>query len=130
MKSLRILLILSSALQVFLFTQLVMTPSDIVTGFGIPASESADMIARRAGVLFLGMALVGLITAWRAQSTMLVSLSAIIAFFWAAMAGETFFEWNRGFANNGAIMPLIIEIAFALLIATFAAMSASHREQA
>ncbi|WP_316861498.1 hypothetical protein [uncultured Cohaesibacter sp.] len=116
MKLLRVVLVLSSLLQLFLFYQLLAMPEAIIAGFGIPESASAEMIARRAGILFLVAGLFGLVMAWKVKGRQLMALSLVMAIGWLAMASESAFEWSRGFAGDGTLMPMGAEALFGLLM--------------
>lgn len=116
MKILRGLFLLSALLCFFLFVQLLFTPSDVVAGFGIPASESANMIARRAGMLFGGVALINALVGIFSKRFMLVLLSLSMGLCWAGMAYLSFYEFSRSFASKAIVMPMSVEAGFAILM--------------
>lgn len=115
MKSLRTILVLSSLLQLFLFYQLITYPADIITGFGLVSNDVAEMIARRASMLFLGVGMIGIVTAFWADRAIL-SISFAMSISWIGMAGESFYEWNRSFAGDGIQIPMILEAFFGLVL--------------
>ncbi len=104
-----------TALFVVLFITLLIMPQFIFWLFGVPQSETADLIARRASMLFLGFAVVG----WSARnappSPLRSGISLGIVVMMAGLACTGSYEFLRGFANWPILLAVATECAFALI---------------
>lgn len=104
-----------TALFVVLFITLLIMPQFIFWLFGVPQSETADLIARRASMLFLGFAVVG----WSARnappSPLRSGFSLGIVVMMAGLACTGTYEFLRGFANWPILLAVATECAFALI---------------
>ncbi|GLQ18726.1 hypothetical protein [Maritalea porphyrae] len=109
----RTLCLLTAALSISLFAILLLYPPLIYSIFAIPAHESADLLARRAAMLFLGVA----VLSWNfrganaPQTQRAFSLGTIVMMLGLASVG--IFELARGFAGFGILFAIITELAIA-----------------
>lgn len=93
-----------------LFVLLLLAPGVIFWLFGVPQSETADLIARRAAMLFLGLAVIS----WNAHSappSIGFSLGIVVAMLGLASAGS--YEFLRGFAEWPILLAVIVEVSVA-----------------
>ncbi len=102
-----------------LFVLLLITPEFIFWLFGVPQSETANLIARRAAMLFLGFAVIS----WSARNTPPTilrrgfSLGIVVSMAGLACTGT--YEFLRGFANWPILLAVATECAFALIFLRF-----------
>ncbi len=108
-----------AALFVVLFFLLLITPEFIFWLFGVPQSETANLIARRAAMLFLGFSVVS----WSARnappSPLRTGFSLGIVVSMAGLACTGTYEFLRGFANWPIMLAVATECAFALIFLRF-----------
>lgn len=100
-----------------LFAFMLCAPGVIFWLFGVPQSETANLIARRAAMLFLGLAVIS----WSARSappSRGFSLGIIVAMLGLAAVGS--YEFLRGFAGWPILLAVIVEVSVAGLFFKYA----------
>lgn len=94
-----------------LFVFLLLAPGVIFWLFGVPQSETADLIARRAAMLFLGLAVIS----WSARNAPPsgfrrgFSLGIVVSML--GLAGVGSYEFLRGFADWPILLAVVVEIS-------------------
>lgn len=107
------LCMITAALSISLFAILLLYPPLIYSIFAIPGHESADLLARRAAMLFLGVA----VLSWNskganaAQTQRAFALGTIVMM--TGLAAVGLFELARGFAGLGILFAIVTELAIA-----------------
>jgi len=118
---------ITSLIFITLFVALVLFPKVIYWLFNLQQNDVSDFLAKRAGMLFLGLAILCFYS--RNTSSMevekLVSLS--IATSMTAMAVLGVFEFLRGNAGPGIMVAVFAELVIALF---FYRLWSAHRQKA
>ena len=118
---------ITSLIFITLFVALVLFPQVIYWLFNLQQNDVSDFLAKRAGMLFLGLAILCFYS--RNTSSMevekLVSLS--IATSMTAMAVLGIFEFLRGNAGPGIMVAVFAELVIALF---FYRLWSAHRQKA
>ena len=102
-----------------LFLTLLFAPQIIIWLFGVPQSETAELLARRAAMLFLGFAVIS----WSARNAPPsplrsgISLGVVAAMVGLACTG--IYEFSRDFASWSILLAVVGECAFALIFVRF-----------
>lgn len=115
--SYRLAATLCSALFALLAVILVAAPALIFWLFALEPSDGADLLSRRAAMLFVGLSLVLFWTKDHPISQTRTALSKAIALSMIGLAGLGVFEWAGGNAGPGISLAIATEIlvAFALM---------------
>lgn len=106
--------IVTASLALILFLSLLLLPEPIFFIFQIPEVDSAFFIARRAAMLFLGIA----ILSWYGRNSLhselrqAVCIGLGVAMIGLASVGT--FEYLRGFAGPGIGLAIIVETLIGL----------------
>lgn len=110
----------ASGLFFALFLLLALGPQVLFLLLDVPDGETARFLARRAGVLFLGLGLLAQLTKGTSDSEVIrsISLSFAVAFLGLIILG--LFEYWRGFVNFMIFGPIAVELTFAFLYLTIA----------
>ena len=104
----------ATALCAVLAAVLLIAPNLIYSVFEIPAHESADFLARRAAMLFLGIAVMCSTFRLVEDPAAIRAFSAGMVIIMAGLAGVGLFEFARGFAGPGIFLAIVTEILFVL----------------
>jgi len=99
----------AALLFVVLFILLLFVPAFIFWLFGVPQSETGSFIARRAAMLFLGLAVISWQVKSAPPSSFRNGFSLGIGLSMAAMAGIGIFEFLRGFAQWPILLAVMVE---------------------
>lgn len=105
---------LASALCFILFVSLLLAPGLIYWIFGLIGNEVSDLVARRAAMLFLGVAVVTFLARETPPSPLRANLCLGLAAMMAGLAGVGLFEFVRGAVGIGIWLAIVTEISFAL----------------
>jgi len=84
--------------------------------FGVPQSETANLIARHASMLFLGLAVIR----WSARNAPPSPMRRGIVVSMVGLACTGTYEFLRGFANWPILLVVATECALALVFTRFA----------
>jgi hypothetical protein len=110
-----VLCLAASILYCYLFGLLLLSPESLFKDLGIPDSNTATFIARRAAMLMAGFALITFFgrnfTDNGARRAICVSVSASMT----GLAITGFHALQTGFVSQRIIVPIVIELAFAIL---------------
>jgi hypothetical protein len=105
---------LASALCFILFICLLLAPSLIYWIFGLDGNEVSDLIARRAAMMFMGLAAIIFLSRNAEPSQLRQSLCLGLAIMMGALAIIGIFEFLRGAVGVGIWLAITTEITFAL----------------
>ncbi len=102
----------SAILAIVLCIGLLIIPTAVLAVFGVEGNDAASFIARRASILFLGLAIISFFGRHAIHSDLrqAVILGMSLIFSCLALLGTA--EWLRGFAGQGALMPIAAEILY------------------
>jgi hypothetical protein len=98
-----------------LFVLLLATPEFIFWLFSVPQSQTANLIARRAAMLFLGFAVISWSARNAPDSPLRRGYSLGIVVSMVGLASTGTYEFLRGFANWPIMLAAATECAFALI---------------
>ncbi|MEW7007529.1 MULTISPECIES: hypothetical protein [unclassified Lentilitoribacter] len=104
--------ILAAGLCFILFLSLLLVPDFIYWVFGIIGNDNADLMSRRAGMLFLGLAFITFQSRNTAASNLRKTLCLGLAIMMAGLAMMGIFEYIRGAVGLGIWLAILTEIAF------------------
>lgn len=93
---------------------LMIIPEFIFWLFGIEGGSSAEFIARRAGILFLGLSAMSYLGRRAAPSELRQAMSLGMTILLASMAVLGLWEWGRGFAGRGILLAVATEASLAI----------------
>jgi len=102
-----------------LFLCLLLLPGIIHWLFGIASEPSTDLMSRRAGMLFLGLAIIVFQARDAPQSPLRRAITLGITVMMAALALLGMAEYYRGQAGLGIWIAICVEVIFAALYARF-----------
>lgn len=105
---------LASALCFILFLSLLLVPGLIYWIFGLIGNEVSDLMARRAAMSFLGVAVVTYLSRETPPSQLRANLCLGLAIMMAGLAAVGVFEFIRGAVGIGIWLAIVTEIGFAL----------------
>ncbi|MEM9131251.1 MAG: hypothetical protein AAGA59_06630 [Actinomycetota bacterium] len=114
MPSFRLLTTSTTALALTLATLLLAAPGVVYWLFGVDGAETADFIARRAAMLFLGVAAVAYSARHLGPSVGRLAVAAGLGVPMAGLAVLGSIELARGFAGPGILVAVVGETALAL----------------
>lgn len=97
---------------------LVFAPGLVLWLFDLADAASATVLARRAGVLFLGLALVLLLTQTHPSNSSRKAIQYAVAVMLCAMALLGLVEWLRGGVGPGIWLAILAELLLAGALAT------------
>lgn len=97
---------------------LLFTPQMVLVLFDLENTVSTDIIARRAGILFSGLAYLALSTAAHSQNATKVRIDQTIALLLMGLAILGAVEWMNGRVGSGVWMAIGIEILLVGLLLT------------
>lgn len=117
----------TTLLYLCLFAVLLFTPKSLLAVLGVPGSESADFLGRRAGMLMLGFAVLSFTGRNAAASTARQAIALAIGVSMAGLAVLSVREYVRGFAGPAILQAAGVEVLFAFV---HLVLWASHRGQA
>lgn len=92
---------------------LISTPEVIFWLFALPDGEAVRVLAKRAGVLFLGLALVLILTRSHAPNPSRRTIQIAFAVMLCAMALLGFVEWRGGGVGPGIWSAICVELLLA-----------------
>ena len=93
---------------------LMIIPEFIFWLFGIEGGHSAAFIARRAGILFLGLSAMSYLGRKAAPSELRQAISLGMVILLASMAVLGLWEWGRGYAGHGILLAVATEACLAI----------------
>jgi hypothetical protein len=109
--------IATAALSLCLFVCLLLFPGAIFALFGMEGTESAEIMSRRASMLFMGFAVI----CWSARnaedSASRRAVSAGLATAMLGLAGTGLFELGRGAVGLGVLPAVVAEVTLGSLYA-------------
>lgn len=110
----KILCLITSALFLFLFFQLLISPESFVKGMGLQPSVSTAVLARRASMFMLGISvlLFSLRNLRASKARQFISLSTGITL--AGLACTGIYEHFMGTVNSSIFIAIIIESVLGL----------------
>jgi hypothetical protein len=106
----RMLNYMTFGLSVVLSIFLLIFPEVIFFLFGVEGNESAYLISRRAAMFFWGYAAIAYFSRNSQPSECRKSIAFGIALSMLGFAGLMLFEFFRGFAGPGILLPIIVEL--------------------
>ena len=109
----RILSYASALLYLYLFSLLLFAPQSFLRDIGIAGNGAAYFLARRASMLMLGFAILTFSGRNAPCSPARQAITLSVALSMAGMAGLSFFEYFRGFANGGILPAGAVETILA-----------------
>jgi hypothetical protein len=101
----------TAGLSLVLFVCLLFVPGVIFLLFGMPGAESAEIMSRRASMLFLGFALICWLARNVEDSVARQAISAGLAVAMLGLAGTGLFELGRGAVGPGVLLAVAAEVA-------------------
>lgn len=118
--------IFTAVLCFYLFTMLFFTPQSFFADLGIEGTESAYFVARRAGMLMLGVSVLMFFArnVPPSQARQAISLSICATMLGLAFAGT--YEFTRGFLGNDILIAIVLEL---ILFVTFLYHWFSNKQQ-
>lgn len=105
---------LASALCFILFATLLLVPGLIYWIFELVGNDVSDLMAKRAAMLFLGIAVLIFLSRNASPSQLRANLCFGLAVMMAGLAGVGLFEFFRGAVGIGIWLAIMTEISFAL----------------
>ncbi|MEL7213405.1 MAG: hypothetical protein AAGK92_12130 [Pseudomonadota bacterium] len=97
---------------------LLFTPQIVFAILGLESVVSADVIARRAGTLFVGLAYLVIFTAAHPRSATRDRIDEAIIILLVALASVGIVEWLRDRVGSGILIAVTFEILLAALLWT------------
>jgi hypothetical protein len=107
----------TAGLSLALFACLLFVPGAIFMLFGMQGAESAEIMSRRASMLFLGLAVICWLTRNAEDSVARRAVSAGLAVAMLGLAGTGLFELGRGAVGPGVLLAVAAEVAIGSLYA-------------
>lgn len=117
MLTFRTLSLLTAALTGTLSLLLVFVPDFVFLLFSVESHETAQMLARRAGMLFLGLACIAFFARNAVLSAERQAICLGFSVLMFGLAVVSCFEFARGYAGFGILLALITEVIFAYFFA-------------
>jgi hypothetical protein len=105
---------LSGLMQLFLAYALLSDPQGMIGGFGLPTDSSVGFVARRAGVMFLGLAALSMAAMLLQQNRGLAAMALSVPWLGLAILGG--FEHLRGFVGAEIYPAIAIETTLGLML--------------
>ncbi len=102
-----------SALYFALSATLIFAPDIVYWLFGVNGDDSGDFIAKRAGMLFLGLALVCSLSRKTNDSDARIAISVGLAASMSGLALSGVYEFYRGYVGPGIWLAIAFETVFA-----------------
>lgn len=115
MPSFRVLCILSAILCFLLFCALAFFPSLIYAIFGMEGSVGADIISRRAAMLFAGISVILWQLRHLADGVAKAGLASGMVVAMAGLASVGLFEYARGQVGPGIFLAIVTEAVLLFL---------------
>lgn len=109
----RIVSYAAALLYLYLFSLLLFAPQSFLMDIGVAGNESAYFLARRASMLMLGFAILTFSGRNAPSSPARQAIMLAVALSMGGMAGLSFFEYFRGFANGGILPAGAVETILA-----------------
>lgn len=103
----------ATVMYALLFIFLLFTPDFIFWIFQIEGGETANFIARRAAMLFLGLTIIAYCGRAALHSVMRQAVALAMGISMAALAVLGMFEFFRGFSGPGIWFAILAETGFA-----------------
>lgn len=103
----------SGALCAALCVTLLFVPEAVFWLFDLAEGDTARVLAKRAGVLFLGLALILILTRLHAPNPSRRAVQTALAAMLGAMAVLGVLEWARGAVGSGIWLAVFVEILLA-----------------
>jgi hypothetical protein len=117
----KIVSIVTSALFIYLFFQLLLNSESFVNDLGLQSGEATSILARRASIFMLGITLLmfGSRNLPHAKARQIICLSTGMTMLGLACMGS--YEFIRGAVNSSMLKAIIIEttLGFSFLIVFF-----------
>ena len=105
---------MTAGLCIVLAVSLLFFPEPIFFVFGVAGNESAYFISRRASMFFAGYAAIAFLSRHEPPSASRRSISLGIGMSMAGFVVLGLFEFVRGFAGPGILLPMAVELFLAL----------------
>ncbi len=105
----------AAGLQLILFVALLTLPEMILELFAVPSTSSAEFLARRAAVLFLGNTILCFRFAELEAGALRRKICQALALMWLVLAALGLGELLRGFAGLGILPAIVTETIFGIL---------------
>lgn len=106
--------VFAGALCLVLSVNLLLAPNFIYWIFGIVGNENADLMSRRASMLFLGLAFITFQSRNAAASELRKILCMGLGIMMAGLAAMGIFEYMRGAVGLGIWLAILTEITFSV----------------
>ncbi len=116
----------TAGLSLALFGCLLFAPGLIFLLFGMPGGESAEIMSRRASMLFLGFAIICWLARNAEDSVLRQALSAGLSAAMLGLAGTGLFELVRGAVGPGVLLAVAAEVAIGSIYARVWLISRDH----
>lgn len=107
----------TAALSLCLFVCLLFFPGAIFMLFGLQGAESAEIMSRRASMLFMGISVICWFARDAEDSVARQAVSAGLAVSMLGLAGTGLFELGRGAVGPGVVPAIAAEVALGSLYA-------------
>lgn len=107
----------TAALSLCLFFCLLFFPGAIFTLFGLQGAESAEVMSRRASMLFAGLAVICWFARDAEDSVARQAVTAGLSVTMLGLAGTGLFELGRGAVGPGVVPAIAAEVAIGSLYA-------------
>ena len=120
--------VITASLCITLAIFLLLIPEPIFLVFGIAGNASAYFISRRASMLFVGYAVIALLSRNEPPSASRQSISLGIGVSMTGFAATGLFELLRGVAGLGMLLPMLVELFLAF--SYFSIWSRNNRSEA
>ena len=111
---------LNAILFAFLSLGLLVSPSFVVDGFGLDPSVGAEVMARRSGMIFAGVAPMLLSVSGISDTSLQQAVARSALILAAGLAVLGIVEWSAGRVGPGIMGAVGIELVFATLYAPMA----------
>ena len=93
---------------------LLLSPGLVNWLFAVPGHATGDFMAKRAAMLFLGLAAIAFLSRDAAPSTARDAIAKGIAVAMIGLALASLYEFARGFAGPGICLAIVIEIVVSM----------------
>jgi len=105
----KIVSIATSVLFIYLFVQLLFTPSSFIEGLGLEASEAGCILARRASMFMLGISVLmfGTRNLPHSKARQVICMATGITMFGLSCMGS--YEFIKGTVNSSILIAIICE---------------------
>jgi hypothetical protein len=114
MTKFKVVSILTSLLYFYLFISLFFSPAEAAKDFGIPGTESAFFVARRASMLMLGFAVLVFLIRNIPASTIRQAIAFSIGVNMAGFAIMSIWQLASGLGNPSYIVAAFIEVVISV----------------